>query len=191
MRSFAQFFGPNAGYVLELYEQYKKDPASVDAEFRQLFQENAHLFIDAETTTPTTQPRESVDNVHAIAAARLIRFIREMGHLAAHIDPLGKQPVSDPSLEFAYHDLSNADLRGLPASILRSPLEAECSDALTGVQALRALYSGSLGYEADHIQVYNERKWIHDAIETRKFFYGFCIPPLWVKNASPSKAATS
>ncbi|NBU63327.1 MAG: 2-oxoglutarate dehydrogenase E1 component, partial [Chloroflexia bacterium] len=173
MRSFAQFFGPNAGYVLELYEQYKKDPASVDAEFRQLFHENAHLFTDADASTPQRAPRESVDNVHAISAARLIRFIREMGHLAAHIDPLGKKPVGDPSLELAYHEISEDDLRRLPASILRSPLEAECNDAWSGVQALRALYSGSLGYEADHIQVYNERKWIHDAIETRKFFYGF------------------
>ena len=175
MRSFAQFFGPNAGYVLELYEQYKKDPASVDAEFRQLFHENAHLFTAAAVPGATTAPRDTVDNVHAIAAARLIRFIREMGHLAAHIDPLGKQPVGDPSLDLAYHDLSEADLRGLPASILRSPLEAECSDALTGVQSLRTLYSGSLGYESDHIQVYEERKWFHDAIETRKFFYGFSV----------------
>lgn len=83
--------------------------------------------------------------------------------------------MGDPSLELAYHDLNESDLRSLPASILRSPLEAECSDAYTGVQALRTLYSGSLGYEADHIQVYNERKWIHDAIETRKFFYGFSV----------------
>lgn len=90
MRSFAQFFGPNAGYVLELYEQYKNNPASVDAEFRQLFVENANLFTDAIANHTSPQPRESVDNVHAIAAARLIRFIREMGHLAAHIDPLGK-----------------------------------------------------------------------------------------------------
>ena len=79
MRSFAQFFGPNAGYVLELYEQYKKDPASVDAEFRQLFLENAHLFTDAVTPTPTTQPRDTVDNVHAIAAARLLPILTHLG----------------------------------------------------------------------------------------------------------------
>ena len=59
MRPFAQFFGPNAGYVLELYEQYKKDPASVDAEFRQLFHENAHLFTAAPVPGATTAPRDT------------------------------------------------------------------------------------------------------------------------------------
>lgn len=173
MRSFAQFFGANAGYVLELYEQYKKDPTSVDAEFRQLFLENAHFFDAGDGVTASVSPPNVVDNVHAIAAARLIRFIREMGHLAAHIDPLGKQPVGDPSLELGYHDLKESDLSRLPSSILRSPLQAECSDALSGVHALRTLYSGSIGYESDHIQVYEERQWIQDTIETRRFFYGF------------------
>jgi len=31
------FYGPNAGYVLDLYERYKQDPSSVDAETRALF----------------------------------------------------------------------------------------------------------------------------------------------------------
>src|SRR5579859_318620 len=31
------FYGPNAGYVLELYERYKQDPASVDEATRAIF----------------------------------------------------------------------------------------------------------------------------------------------------------
>ncbi|HEY4388763.1 MAG TPA: hypothetical protein VGN34_30295, partial [Ktedonobacteraceae bacterium] len=31
------FYGPNAGYVLELYERYLQDPASVDAPTQALF----------------------------------------------------------------------------------------------------------------------------------------------------------
>jgi hypothetical protein len=29
-----QFFGPNLGYVLELYENYREDPDSVDGQMR-------------------------------------------------------------------------------------------------------------------------------------------------------------
>ena len=32
------FYGPNAGYVLDLYERYRKDPDSVDAETRAVFE---------------------------------------------------------------------------------------------------------------------------------------------------------
>ncbi|MBV9617424.1 MAG: hypothetical protein JO031_18380, partial [Ktedonobacteraceae bacterium] len=31
------FYGPNAGYVFDLYERYKQDPASVDAATRAVF----------------------------------------------------------------------------------------------------------------------------------------------------------
>lgn len=175
MRStIAQFFGPNAGYVLEQYELYLKDPQAVETEVREWF--DRHGNPDVSDKTPArahVNDDKSVDNEHAIAAARLIRFIREVGHLEAKIDPLGKKPISDPSLELSYHDLSEHDLSLLPATILRSPLAVECNNALDGVNALRKLYSGSIGYESDHIQIYEERKWFHDSIETRRFFYGF------------------
>src|ERR1051325_5179700 len=33
----SDFYGPNAGYVLELYERYLADPGSVDEEWRATF----------------------------------------------------------------------------------------------------------------------------------------------------------
>ncbi len=174
MRSIAQLFGPNAGYVLELYEQYTRDPQSVDAEMRTWFQQNAYLFQqdEASPTTPSQQDAHSVTLDHAIAAARLVRTIRQKGHLAASIDPLGKKPLGDPSLELNYHGLNSEVLKQLPADILRSPLSQECQNAYEGVNALRSLYSGTVGYEAEHLQIYEERTWFHDAIETRRFYYG-------------------
>ena len=37
MYDLKNFYGPNAGYVLDLYERYNQDPSSVDAEARALF----------------------------------------------------------------------------------------------------------------------------------------------------------
>ena len=34
-----QFYGPNLGYVIELYEKYVDDPQSVDEEIRNYFQQ--------------------------------------------------------------------------------------------------------------------------------------------------------
>ncbi|MFN5936001.1 MAG: 2-oxoglutarate dehydrogenase E1 subunit family protein, partial [Roseiflexaceae bacterium] len=172
MRSIADIFGPNTGYVLELYEQYINDPESVDPELRTWFAQNAQLLEhDSTASIPQQQPStQNVDNMHAIAAARLVRTIREVGHLAASIDPLGKKPIGDPSLDLEYHGLTPQILQQLPATILRSPLETECQNAYEAVMKLRSLYSGTVGYEPDHIQVYEERKWFHDAIETRRFY---------------------
>jgi 2-oxoglutarate dehydrogenase E1 component len=176
MRSaIAQFFGPNAGYVLEQYEIYLKNPEAVEPDMRAWFDDHGSPVstLSARTTTTSDNTQNAVGNEHAIAAARLIRFIREVGHLEASIDPLGKKPISDPSLDLQHHDITESDLVALPATILRSPLAADCKNALDGVNELRRLYSGSIGYESDHIQIYEERKWFHDSIETRRFFYGF------------------
>ena len=37
MNDLEVFYGPNAGYVLELYERYRQNPASVDAAARAIF----------------------------------------------------------------------------------------------------------------------------------------------------------
>src|SRR3712207_8979231 len=34
----SQFYGPNLGYVLELYERYREDPESVDERNREFFE---------------------------------------------------------------------------------------------------------------------------------------------------------
>ena len=41
MNFWREFHGPNAGYVLELYERYRNDPSSVDAATREAYHEKA------------------------------------------------------------------------------------------------------------------------------------------------------
>jgi 2-oxoglutarate dehydrogenase E1 component len=193
MPSDTRFHGPNAGYVLELYERYRTDPASVDPETRAFFAQWSPeealptatpapaipVTIDLSTTPDIDMskahigPTSPIDVTHTVAAARLIRYIRELGHLAARIDPLGSDPPGDPGLDAAIHDVNDADLALLPAHIVRGPLAAESRNALEGVQKLRSVYCGTIGYETDHVQVFEERAWIREAIESRRFFYGF------------------
>jgi 2-oxoglutarate dehydrogenase E1 component len=193
MPSDTRFHGPNAGYVIELYERYRTDPASVDPETRAFFAQWSPeealptatpapaipVTIDLSTTPDIDMskahigPTSPIDVTHTVAAARLIRYIRELGHLAARIDPLGSDPPGDPGLDAAIHDVNDADLALLPAHIVRGPLAAESRNALEGVQKLRSVYCGTIGYETDHVQVFEERAWIREAVESRRFFYGF------------------
>src|SRR5262249_32548295 len=113
------FYGPNAGYALELYERYQRDPASVDAETRASFERMRPLPDGASNgsangATATTAalrpvvspaPQDAHDVVKVVLAARMARSIRQFGHLAAKIDPLGSAPPSDPMLDPATHGL--------------------------------------------------------------------------------------
>ena len=173
MNDLERFYGPNAGYVLELYERYTEDPNSVDSETREIFshwtptepQPNPSV-----TSTSAVSTAPALDVTKVVAAARVARLVRELGHLTAHIDPLGSPPPGDPGLELATHGLTTEDLAALPASVVSGPLAEGAANALEALGRLRQVYSGSIGYEDDHIQVDEERMWIVDAIESRRFF---------------------
>jgi 2-oxoglutarate dehydrogenase E1 component len=177
------FYGPNAGYVLELYERFQHDPASVDPTTRAFFENWTPPADDSPlqppaTAAPSSPPPQStpgvaLDVTRVVGAARLIRYIRELGHLAAHIDPLDREPPGDPGLEAETHGVSDADLAALPSSIVRGPIVDKAANALEAVRVLREVYAGTVGYETDHIQDWQERAWMREAAESRRFFDNF------------------
>ncbi|HEX3456095.1 MAG TPA: 2-oxoglutarate dehydrogenase E1 component [Gaiellaceae bacterium] len=103
------------------------------------------------------------------AASRLVGSYRRRGHLAARLDPLGAEPVGDPSLE---PDLSDPPLTPklqarIPASALGLYVPGETlADALPN---LAATYCGTLAYETEHISDHEQRRWLRRVIESGKF----------------------
>ena len=85
--------GVNEGYLLELYEQYQRNPQAVDAETRKFFQSWA-----PETVVPATSVVSGINPEVIVGAVNLAQSIRRYGHLAATIDPLGSRPLGDPAL---------------------------------------------------------------------------------------------
>jgi len=172
MSDLNEFYGPNAGYVLDLYDRYRTDPASVDPTTREAF---AHWRPSERPPEPTKAETDvpSFDVMKVVGAARVTRLVRELGHLTAHIDPLGTSPPGDPGLELSTHGINENDLAALPSSVVGGPLAEGAANALEALGRLRQAYSGTIGYEDDHIQNPVERAWIRDAAETRCFFQNF------------------
>src|SRR6185369_4652598 len=122
-----QFAGVNAGYVIELYERYRENPESVDAETRRVFE--SWIPADAVAAEPGAAPL-SIADVHTIVgAADLAESIRRYGHLAARIDPLGSTPVGDPSLSPRAHGITDDDLKKLPAALVGGSLAESANNA--------------------------------------------------------------
>ena len=161
------FHGPNAGYVLELYERFLADPASVDAETRALF---ARWTPDggAPATLPPI-PAEQADIRTIVGAVNLAQALREYGHLAAAIDSLGRPAPGDPSLDFAFHGIREEELHGLPASLVGGPCGESCANAHAALADLRRVYCSATGYDYDHLRIPAEREWLRDAAESGRF----------------------
>lgn len=146
------FYGPNAGYALELLER----EGSVQATPAQPIAE-----LQAELST-------SPDVSAAAAAAAVAQSIRVFGHRAAHLDPLGREPPGDPHLDYGAHGLTEADLTRLPASVVGGSL-AQAANALQAIRRLEQLYCGTTGYEFTHVEDPSERMWLLEAIEQERF----------------------
>ena len=184
MSDLEEFYGPNAGYVLDLYERYQQDPLSVDPATRDTFQDWSPVVAPppyrngngSSAPVPAAKEQPALpqsDVMKVVGAARVTRMVRELGHLTAHIDPLGTTPPGDPGLELATYGLIESDLAALPASVVGGPLAAGAANALEALNRLRQAYSGPIGYEDGHIQNPEEREWVRDAAESRRFFQEF------------------
>ncbi len=166
-----EFPGPNVAYLLDLFGQYERDPQSLDEATQTFFQQHETALrqmmagdgrMAVETAVPSSPSK-------IMAAVNLAQAIREYGHLAAQLDPLGSPPPGEPSLALSYHDLTEADLRELPASLIGTPVGDNGANAWTAVEHLRRIYSTTIGYDYDHLRNHEERRWLRQMAETRHF----------------------
>src|SRR6478609_10960086 len=98
----------NDGYVAEAYESYRRDPASVDESWRQFFRTAESL---AGITGASGGARADDALLRKTAgAAALVDAIRQFGHLAVQLDPLGSAPPGSPELTPEFHGITEQDL---------------------------------------------------------------------------------
>jgi 2-oxoglutarate decarboxylase len=123
---------------------------------------------------PPTSPGTGVpvapgdDLLQAVqAATSLLKAHRTHGHLAAKLDPLGREPEGDPALDPEPLGLTPELMAKIPAHVLRMYVPGETlADALPH---LRETYCGPIAYEIEHIASHRQRLWLREAIESGTF----------------------
>jgi 2-oxoglutarate dehydrogenase E1 component len=176
----------NLGYVRDLFEQYLASPETVEPLWRAVFEQGANglvsehplvlrlrevapeLFADRRVPPPqppsAPPPGELLGGV--AAAMALVKAHRMHGHLAARLDPLGSDPVGDPSLEpdNLVPRLTPELQARIPAGVLRVAVPGDTlADALP---RLRETYCGTMAYEIEHISSHEQRVWLRREIES-------------------------
>jgi 2-oxoglutarate dehydrogenase E1 component len=152
----------NAGYVQALYEDFLRDPSSVDGPWRAIFQLNPREAGLIPVANGGGAPSRAQLRA-AMAAAELVDAYRLHGHTAAAVDPLRGKPRGHPMLSPDFHGIQPSELQVIPASLLDLGEAGVSMESVLGW--LRETYTGTIGYEYEHLEDPSRREWLRRHIE--------------------------
>ena len=168
--------GWNAEYLDAQYALYRQDPDSVPVDLRWFFEgfelargelgslEHGAFAGAGPSRAPSSAPQGQGASGHKVAAvAELIRQYRSQGHIAAAIDPFGRERPMPPLLSPYAHGLSDADL-DTPFEAIGMSFDAP-RPLREIVATLDQTYCGPIGVEFMHIEDDAERQWIAERLE--------------------------
>jgi 2-oxoglutarate dehydrogenase E1 component len=152
----------NAEYIEEMYRRWSADPESVDEHWKQFF-----LGFDLGARRPAEGGEARAVAVAHTKQGRvdsLIYHYRDIGHLAASLDPLGVGRPFPESLTLESFGLSEGDLDEEfdPGTLpLASPAPLSAI-----IELLRDTYCRHIGAEYMHIQDREQRTWLQRRMES-------------------------
>src|SRR5213596_2667448 len=101
---------------------------------------------------------------HVAAAMALVKAIRNFGHMAARLDPLGSEPPGDPALDPGPLGLTPEIMARIPADLLRIYVPGRT--LAEAYPKLQETYCGTIAYDVEHIGSHQERLWLRQVIES-------------------------
>src|SRR5436189_3764351 len=136
----------NKDYVAEQYRRYKADPRSVGEEWALFF---AGFELGASSNGAAVggvaAGVPAATSAPVIGVFDLVHCYRELGHLVAHLNPLGPRPAGHPLLEPSEFGFGEADLDRVVAC--GSFLGCATASLRELIVRLQETYCGTLGVE--------------------------------------------
>lgn len=178
----SQLFGANASYIEAYYEEFLKDPDSVEPSwrkyFKQLNEDNAShdvahspirdSFIDtAASAGQGARKRTTMDSAAAQKQAgvlRLINYYRVRGHQVAKLDPLGLyEPPAVADMDPSFHGLAKSDMDSVfNTGSLFAADELPLRDI---IDICQKVYTDTIGAEYMYITDTTQKRWIQRQLE--------------------------
>src|SRR5205814_1316090 len=124
----------------------------------------AREVVATQTAAPGSRLPAPDELKHVAAAMALVKAIRNFGHTAARLDPLGSDPPGDPALDPGPLGLSPEIMARIPADLLRIYVPGRT--LAEAYPRLQETYCGTIAYEVEHIGSHQERVWLRQVIES-------------------------
>ncbi len=176
--------GGNAAFIEELYEEFLRDPSSLDPKWRDYFRglqgsggEIPHGPIRERLLSKLNSPARAApqggqsDGASAKqgAVSRLIQVYMNRGHLVANLDPLGLQERAKPYvLDLQYFGLAEADLDTEFFTGSRNQAIPERTTLRNILADLKFIYTDTIGAEFAHVSDTEERLWLQDGFQVAR-----------------------
>ncbi|MGO9948286.1 MAG: 2-oxoglutarate dehydrogenase E1 component [Steroidobacteraceae bacterium] len=176
--------GGNAAFIEELYEEFLRDPSSLDPKWRDYFKglqgsggEIPHGPIRERLLSRLNSPARAAprggqsDGASAKqgAVSRLIQVYMNRGHLVANLDPLGLQERAKPYvLDLQYFGLAEADLDTEFFTGSRNHAIPERTTLRNILADLKFIYTDTIGAEFAHVSDTEERLWLQDGFQVAR-----------------------
>ena len=166
--------GVNAGYLEALYQTYRHNPQSIDADWQAFFEQ---LPRTGEPSEPGLRPVQRStgsdrDADRQIGVLQLIHAYRFLGHRRANLDPLHLYPLEEiQELRLQFYRLGKDDLDrvfhtgsipGLASASLRKI-----------ISVLEETYCGPIGSEYMHISSMEKKRWLQEHLENTHAHFTF------------------
>ena len=172
----------NFAYVERFYADFRHDPSSVPAEWREYFDASVNgsdvtmqlgpsfkarsVFNPVETASTKHSPSQPDPRAENLSERlhQLVRNYRGRGHIIAAVNPLGATNPCPPELELDFYGFTESELNLLvnfPALHCETPLTVR-----EIFQRLRDTYCRSIGAQFLHIDDLAERQWLQHRMES-------------------------
>src|ERR1700748_318578 len=164
--SFANRF--NADLLDQNYEQWRKDPASVDptwSAFFEGFELGALQLKNGAAAADKGAPAPATESPLQTRVDGLVYAYRTLGHTIANLDPLAHERPQNPLLSLRELGFDEKDL-DMPVSS-KFLLGGQRMKLREMIGALERIYCGPIGTEFMHIQNPRVRNWLREKIESR------------------------
>ena len=167
MKDFQYITNSDPAYIEGVYNDFKKDPASVDVEMRKFFEgfdfAVNNLSLPASLHGKTDSPIPSGDLQKEFAVYQLILAYRKKGHLVAHTNPIRERKDRHANLALNNFGLNDADLAaefeaGKFAGIGKATLQQI-------VEHLQKCYTTHIGVEISSLNDQKKIDWLTHAVE--------------------------
>jgi 2-oxoglutarate dehydrogenase E1 component len=168
MDKYSYISNADVGYVDQLYQNYKKDPASVDLTWQKFFEGYDFSSYQHAGNGNGTAVADTL-SIKETQVRNLIFTYRSFGHLVSKTNPVRERRNHNVQFDHKSVGLTDADLDtefdvaaeiGMPKSTLRKIIEK-----------LKAVYHGPVGFEYNFIRNDEIRQWFCQKCEKEYYNY--------------------